>query len=1173
MAARSFHSHVRRSIGPLCTLAAVPALLFLWVAQAARAGTQEQPIQLHPENAHYFLWRGRPTVLMASTEHYGAVLNADFDYRRYLDELRARGLNYTRLFSGVYCEPWGEPFNTLNPPKDRPITPWARSATPGYADGGNKFDLGRWDEAYFSRLCDFLREAAKRGIIAEITLFCNWYDDKQWRLSPLLINNNVNNVGSLDFQVVNTLRNGEVLKHQEAMVRQIVTQINEFDNLFFEICNEPGAEGDWMDHMARLVYEVESSLPNRHLIANNGHATPHLSILNAHYDRDGSFVRNNYGRNLVIGYDETGFDGADDYSYRRQGWNFLLSGGGLYDNLDWSFSVAHSDGTETKWDKNLGGGSPTLRQQLGILLAFLNSLDFISMEPDKGVIAGGVPKSAVALAEQGRQYAIYLDGGQQASLSLTLPAGAWRAEWVNTRTGQIDKGEDFKHDGGPRTLASPAYSQDIALRLRNTEPDRTAPRLESVAAVADQAVRVCFSEKVTTDSAVTTRNYTINHDVSVTGAAPAADGRTVTLTTSPLTQGVSYRLAVRNITDRASPANPIAADSGMDFQYDGWSFYRAVNLGGAAVTIDGNRWDAGGAPGVSFAGSSFDDQSVALHPPTDAGRATMIRNSIWNNRGSNVTLKDLPAGTYKVYLYVWEDNVSQTFDISLNGSRVRQGYSSGAAGHWERLGPWRVDVTNGTIALQCSPGDANLSGIELWRLSSAQESESEKATAVPASQTSGVGSALGVSENGRYLVRPDGKPFFWLGDTAWLLSQMTTREDADLYLKTRAQQGFSVIQAAIVMGEERVGGTLRPNVYGDLAFSNNDPASPLVTPGNDPGQAQQYDYWDHVDYIIERAATHGLTLGLLPLFVGWGGDGYKYLTPERAYGYGLFLGQRYRDKPHVLWILGGDNTPDTEPKQRVWNEVARGITVGVAGTEDHHRTLMTYHINGGNSSSKWFHRAPWLDFNMIQVWGNEKEIYPEITKDYQLTPAKPTGLGEGSYEDGPQYPTRPIDALKIRKQACWSYLAGGYHTYGNTDTWNFSSYKAEGTRDWKTSLQSPGAAHLSLLAQLFAFLEWWKLVPDPTLFAEGMGSGETLNAAMRSTAGDRLLVYLSAPATFSLHLDALSAAKTARVVWIDPRTGTRSPGEEFPATGTRSFSTPKDWPDALLLVEVHSGSR
>jgi hypothetical protein len=179
-----------------------------------------------------------------------------------------------------------------------------------------------------------------------------------------------------------------------------------------------------------------------------------------------------------------------------------------------------------------------------------------------------------------------------------------------------------------------------------------------------------------------------------------------------------------------------------------------------------------------------------------------------------------------------------------------------------------------------------------------------------------IGSALRVSESGRYLVGPDSKPFFWLGDTAWLLFQIPTREEADRYLRTRARQGFTVIQAALVMGEERVGGTLRPNAYGALAFRDGDPSRPRVTGNGSPRRAEEYDYWDHADAVIDRAADHGLTLGLLPLFVGHRGDGYKYLTPDNGYAYGLFLGQRYRHKPHVFWILGGDNTPDTEARQR-----------------------------------------------------------------------------------------------------------------------------------------------------------------------------------------------------------------------------------------------------------------
>jgi hypothetical protein len=366
------------------------------------------------------------------------------------------------------------------------------------------------------------------------------------------------------------------------------------------------------------------------------------------------------------------------------------------------------------------------------------------------------------------------------------------------------------------------------------------------------------------------------------------------------------------------------------------------------------------------------------------------------------------------------------------------------------------------------------------------------------------------------------------------------------------------------MGEERVGGTLRPNQYGVLAFEEGDPSRPALHPGGP-------SYWAHADFIIDRAAAHGLTLGLLPLFVGSGGDGYRYLTPERAFAYGQFLGQRYRDRKHLFWILGGDNTPDTEAKRQIWTQLARGLAIGVSGAEDYRRTLMTYHINGGASSSQWFHTAPWLDFNMTQVWGSEKEIAAAVARDYGKAPVKPCGLGEGSYEDGPQYPTQPIDALKVRQQAYWSYMAGGYHTYGNTNTWNFGSYRPEATQDWKTALHSPGTASLSVLARLFRQLEWWKLVPDLSILG-APGDRDPLNAAMRSTEGDRLLVYFSGPGTTTVHLDRITAAGTARATWIDPRTGARTPAGEMPASAPVAFTAPAGWPDALLLVEARKRS-
>src|SRR5689334_18326982 len=129
-----------RSLG-VCLLCAVPA---------SSGAEPWQPLALHPDNPHYFLFREKPTVLIGSGEHYGAVLNLDFDYVRYLEELGARKLNHTRTFTGAYVEPPGSfniQKNTLAPALGRFICPWSRSSTPGYANGGNKFDLTQWDDA------------------------------------------------------------------------------------------------------------------------------------------------------------------------------------------------------------------------------------------------------------------------------------------------------------------------------------------------------------------------------------------------------------------------------------------------------------------------------------------------------------------------------------------------------------------------------------------------------------------------------------------------------------------------------------------------------------------------------------------------------------------------------------------------------------------------------------------------------------------------------------------------------------------------------------------------------------------------------------------------------------------------------------------------------------------
>lgn len=397
------------------------------------------PISLHPANPHYFQWRGRPTVLITSAEHYGAVVNLDFDYRRYLDTLAADGMNNTRTFTGAYVEPEGAfniERNTLAPLPERLITPWPRSNQPGYANGGNKFDLSRWDEDYFARLKDFVGYADQRGIVVELALFCPMYEDKQWRLSPMNSINNINGLGGIARTNVYTLdRNGGLLALQETLTRKLVAELNSFDNLIFEIANEPyfgGITMDWQHRIADVIVETERTLPKKHLIsqniANNSarieNPHPHVSVFNFHYATPPDAVALNYHLNKVIGDNETGFRGTNNAPYRMEAWDFIVAGGGLFNNLDYSFTAGHEDGTFAYPASQPGGGNPQFRREIRILSEFINGFDFIRMRPDNSVIKGGIPVggTARALVDEGRAVAVYIRNEGS--------TGPWSARWT-----------------------------------------------------------------------------------------------------------------------------------------------------------------------------------------------------------------------------------------------------------------------------------------------------------------------------------------------------------------------------------------------------------------------------------------------------------------------------------------------------------------------------------------------------------------------------------------------------------------------------------------------------------------------------------------------------------------------------------------------------------------------
>ncbi len=448
---------------PPCILT---ALLLAALVNTLPAADQPRPIAVHPDNPHYYLFRDKPTILVTSGEHYGAVLNLDFDYLKYLDTLQADGMNLTRTFSGVYLEPpgaFGITRNTLAPAKGRYLARSARS--------GDKYDLAHYDDAYSKRLKDFVAEAGKRGIVVEMVLFCTVYEDMQWNLSPMNAANNINGVGNVKNTQVHTLDNGDgLLAVQKALTRKIVTELKDADNLYYEICNEPyfaGVSIDWQQYIADVIHDAEKDFPARHLIAQNianksakvTNLQSHVTILNFHYAAPES-VLSNYALNHPINCDETGFAGTFDAPYLAEAWNFFMAGGGGYSGLDYSFAAGWEDGTFPYPRSQPGAGSPAFRRELRILKQFLESFDLLKLRPLDNV------KGARALAEPGRQYALYATGKVA---ELDIPAATYEAQWLNIHTGEIVTRQTLTHPGGPAHLD---FNQAQAIRLISMTPSK-----------------------------------------------------------------------------------------------------------------------------------------------------------------------------------------------------------------------------------------------------------------------------------------------------------------------------------------------------------------------------------------------------------------------------------------------------------------------------------------------------------------------------------------------------------------------------------------------------------------------------------------------------------------------------------------------------------------------------
>ena len=426
---------------------------------------------------------------------------------------------------------------------------------------------------------------------------------------------------------------------------------------------------------------------------------------------------------------------------------------------------------------------------------------------------------------------------------------------------------------------------------------------------------------------------------------------------------------------------------------------------------------------------------------------------------------------------------------------------------------------------------------------------------------------LRVAPNKRYLIRQDGSPFFYLGDTAWELFHRLGRAEADEYLRDRAAKGFTVIQA-VVLAE--LDGLTVPNANGDLPLENKDPARPAEA------------YFRHVDYVVRRAGELGLYVGLLPT---WGdkwnkkwGVGPEIFTPANAEKFGEFLGRRYRESP-VIWILGGDRNPENETQLAVVRALAGGLRKGDGGSH-----LMTYHPMGWSSSSAWFHQDDWLDFNMFQSGHGARDApnYQFTTRDRELSPPKPTLDGEPRYEDHP-VDWKPeekgwFDAADVRQAAYWSMLAGACgHTYGNHNIWQMwqpgRAAISFARTPWRRALAHPGSAQMGHLRRLFESRPFVELVPDQEVIAGNSGEGADHVRAARAVDGSFAFVYTPTGKVFAVATSKLKGKQVA-AYWYDPRRGVTTRIGLFRGGGVREFTPPangrgNDW--VLVLDDAARG--
>lgn len=396
---------------------------------------------------------------------------------------------------------------------------------------------------------------------------------------------------------------------------------------------------------------------------------------------------------------------------------------------------------------------------------------------------------------------------------------------------------------------------------------------------------------------------------------------------------------------------------------------------------------------------------------------------------------------------------------------------------------------------------------------------------------------LVVSEENRYLKHENGVPFFWLGETGWLMPERLNRDEVPYYLEKCKEAGYNVVQVQTLNGVPTM------NYYGQYSMIDGFNFKNIDRKG-------VYGYWDHMDYIIKTAERYGIYIGMVCI---WGTPvSQGLMNVDEAKSYGKFLAERYKDNPNIIWFIGGDIRGDV--KTDVWEALAKSIK---AIDKNH---LMTFHPRGRTTSAAWFNDAAWLDFNMFQSGhrrygqrngdgdypieeNTEEDNWRFVEASIIKSNLKPVIDGEPIYEDIPQglHDENEIrwNENDVRRYAYWSVFAGSFgHTYGHNSIMQFvkpgynTAYGAK--KPWYDALEDPGFNQMKYLKNLILTFPFFERIPDQSVIVGK--NGQRYDRVIATRGNDYMLVYNYTGIPMQIDLSKISGVKK-NAWWYSAKTG------------------------------------